>query len=265
MVQLHKYSGAGNTFVVLDGRTEDVSAFRTPEHISFYCKKFGTDGLMILTDDPEYDFRMEFYNPDGSGGMMCGNGGRCIVAFADALGLKPRDGRVFRFVAADGEHTGEILAREGGCKTVRLRMIDVHEFHPALDGWFLDTGTRHFVRFVPDVEAVDIEEEGRRARWDPVFAPIGANANFVSVDAGGVLHVRTFEKGVEGETLACGTGITASAIAAFLCHPERSEGSVHYDIQARIARLAVDFVPGDGCFTDVYLTGPAEEMTRDEC
>ena len=301
MVQLHKYSGAGNTFVVLDGRTEDVSAFRTPEHISFYCKKFGTDGLMILTDDPEYDFRMEFYNPDGSGGMMCGNGGRCIVAFAASLGLKPRDGRVFRFVAADGEHTGEILRcaqdDNASCKTVRLRMIDVHEFHPALDGWFLDTGTRHFVRFVPDVEAVDIEEEGRRARWNPVFAPIGANANFVSVDAGGVLHVRTFEKGVEGETLACGTGITASAIAAFLASP-RADGNyfsdrfaekpisappsttptratsfagltggapVQYSIQARIARLAVEFVPGDGCFTDVYLTGPAEEMTRDAC
>ena len=267
MVQLHKYSGAGNTFVVLDGRTEDVSAFRTPEHISFYCKKFGTDGLMILTAGAEYDFRMEFYNPDGSGGMMCGNGGRCIVAFADALGLKPRDGRVFRFAAADGEHTGEILAREGGCKTVRLRMLEVNEFHPVLDGWFLDTGTRHFVRFVPDVEAVDIEEEGRRARWDPVFAPIGANANFVSVDAGGVLHVRTFEKGVEGETLACGTGITASAIAAYLVGAAApsfagvtGETPVHFDIQARIARLAVDFVPGDGCFTDVYLTGPAEEI-----
>ena len=263
MVELHKYSGAGNDFVVLDGRFEDVSAFRTPEHISFFCKKYSTDGLMILTADPDYDFRMEFYNPDGSGGMMCGNGGRCIVAFADALGIRPADGRLFRFVAADGEHTGEILAREGACKTVRLRMIDVHEFHPALDGWFLDTGTRHFVRFVPDVEAVDIEQEGRQARWDPIFAPIGANANFVSADADGVLHVRTFEKGVEGETLACGTGITASALAAFLCHPEHSEGSVHYDIQARIARLAVDFVPGDGCFTDVYLTGPAEEVLRD--
>ena len=295
MVQLHKYSGAGNTFVVLDGRTEDVSAFRTPEHISFYCKKFGTDGLMILTADPEYDFRMEFYNPDGSGGMMCGNGGRCIVAFADALGLKPRDGRVFRFVAADGEHTGEILRCVqddnakvgGGCKTVRLRMIDVHEFHPALDGWFLDTGTRHFVRFVPDVEAVDIEKEGYAARWDPLFAPIGANANFVSVDPDGTLRVRTFEKGVEAETLACGTGITASAIAAYLtpdaflraggpsfagqdkiarqilgrpCSTTPTLASVEFGIQARIARLAVDFRPGQNCFTDVYLTGPADEI-----
>ena len=216
MVQLHKYSGAGNDFVVLDGRTEDVSAYRSPATISALCGKFGTDGLMILTGDVDYDFRMEYYNSDGSGGMMCGNGGRCIVAFADALGIKPRDGQTFYFLAADGPHTGEILARDGASKTVRIRMIDVHTFHPALDGWFLDTGTRHFVRFVPDVEAVDVEEEGRRARWDPAFAPVGANANFVSVDAEGVLHVRTFEKGVEGETLACGTGITASAIAAYL-------------------------------------------------
>ncbi len=298
MIELHKYSGAGNDFVVLDGRKEDVSEFRTAGRIAALCDRrtgfaaadgrIGADGLMILTGDPDYDFRMEYYNSDGSGGMMCGNGGRCIVAFADALGLKPADGRVFRFVAADGEHTGEILAREGDCKTVRLRMIDVHEFRPALDGWFLDTGTRHFVRFVPDVEAIDVEQEGRQARWDPLFAPIGANANFVSVDPDGTLRVRTFEKGVEAETLACGTGITASAIAAYLegrgcavsepftrtgsgvseAEPDSGETaaagpsseSIHYAIQARIARLAVDFRPGKDCFTDVYLTGPADEI-----
>jgi diaminopimelate epimerase len=305
MPELHKYSGAGNDFVVLDGRAEDVSEFRLAERISALCDRrngfaaadgrIGADGLMILNaGDEEYDFRMEYYNSDGSGGMMCGNGGRCIVAFADALGLKPRDGRMFRFLAADGPHTGEILAREGTRKTVRLRMIDVRTFHPALDGWFVDTGTRHFVRFVPDAEVVDIDEEGRRARWDPVFAPVGANANFVSVDPDGTLRVRTFEKGVEAETLACGTGITASAIAAYLAgsvaeksggvvEPGRpsicralfscpaklgprarrdnsATGPVVYDIQARIDRLAVEFVPGDGCFTDVYLTGPAEEI-----
>jgi len=294
MVQLHKYSGAGNDFVVLDGRTEDVSAFRSAQRIAELCDRaqgfvaadgrIGADGLMILTDDPDYDFRMEYYNSDGSGGMMCGNGGRCIVAFADALGIRPADGRIFRFVAADGPHTGEILARDGDRKTVRIRMIDVHTFHPALDGWFLDTGTRHFVRFVPDVEAVDIEREGYQARWDPLFAPVGANANFVSVDPDGTLRVRTFEKGVEGETLACGTGITASAIAAYLvgCGSAVSEpftrvGSrvseaqhdsgetasaepARYGIQARIARLSVEFVPGKDCFTDVYLTGPADEI-----
>ncbi len=269
MVELHKYSGAGNTFVVLDGRSEDVSGYREPERISALCGEYGTDGLMILTDDADYDFRMEFFNPDGTGGMMCGNGGRCIVAFADALGLRPADGRIFRFVAGDGEHTGEILAREGGVKTVRVRMIDVQEFYPVLDGWFVNTGTRHFVRFVPDAERMDVAEEGRRLRWDPVFAPVGANANFVSVDPDGTLRVRTFEKGVEGETLACGTGITAAAIASYLAGTmprgcavgfERSGAPFTYDIQARIARLAVDFHPVGNGFTDVYLTGPAEEV-----
>ena len=318
MPELHKYSGAGNDFVVLDGRKEDVSEFRTPERIAALCDRksgfaaadgrIGADGLMILNGgDAEYDFRMEYYNSDGSGGMMCGNGGRCIVAFADELGLVPRAGGVFRFLAADGPHTGEILRQAqddnarfpGGRKTVRLRMIDVKVFHPALDGWFVDTGTRHFVRFVPDAEAVDVETEGRRARWDPVFAPVGANANFVSVDPDGTLRVRTFEKGVEGETLACGTGITAAAIATYLNSTTPSHGSadaalraggpsfagheksarqilghpgsttpahasaagVTYNIQARIDRLAVEFRPvPDGGFTDVYLIGPAEEI-----
>ena len=278
MAVLHKYSGAGNDFVVLDGRSEDVSACRTPERIAALCARYGTDGLMILTAGGDgLDFRMEYYNSDGSGGMMCGNGGRCIVAFADALGITPADGRVYRFAAADGLHTGEILSREGGRKTVRLRMIDVREFRPALDGWFLDTGTRHFVRFVPDAEAVDVETEGRTARRDPLFAPVGANANFVSVDPDGTLRVRTFEKGVEGETLACGTGMTAAAIAAFLsasttpAHaslaasgviPGLTRDLVQYNIQARIDRLSVEFRPlpdGSG-FTDVYLTGPAEEI-----
>ena len=316
MPELHKYSGAGNDFVVLDGRKEDVSDFRTPERIAALCDRksgfsaadgrIGADGLMILNaGDAEYDFRMEYYNSDGSGGMMCGNGGRCIVAFADELGLVPRAGGVFRFLAADGPHTGEILRQAqddsarfpGGRKTVRLRMIDVKVFHPALDGWFVDTGTRHFVRFVPDAEAVDVETEGRRARWDPVFAPVGANANFVSVDPDGTLRVRTFEKGVEGETLACGTGITAAAIATYLNSTTPSHGSadaalraggpsfagheksarqilghpgsttpahasvVYYNIQARIDRLAVEFRPvPDGGFSDVYLIGPAEEI-----
>ena len=273
MAQLHKYSGAGNDFIVLDGRTEDVSGFRTAARIAELCDRregfaaadgrIGADGLMILTEGVDgLDFRMEYYNADGSGGMMCGNGGRCIVAFADALGLRPADGRTFRFAAADGEHTGEILDRAGGRKTVRLRMIDVQTFHPALDGWFLDTGTRHFVRFVPDAEAVDVETEGRAARMDPVFAPAGANANFVSTDPDGALRVRTFEKGVEGETLACGTGITAAALAAFIVGipGQLRDGKAHYDIQARTDRLAVEFRLGEECFTDVYLTGPAEEI-----
>lgn len=302
-MKLYHFSGAGNNFVVLDGREADMTPFRSPERIVALCTQYHTDGLMILGSASSShdlsveapDFRMEFYNPDGSGGMMCGNGGRCIAAFADYLGIRPGDGsRIFRFLAPDGPHTAELLARDAKGWTIRLGMKDVSGVTPVLGGYFLDTGTQHYVRFVDDVEALDIEKEGPRYRHDPAFAPIGANANFVQRLPGGGIKVRTFEKGVEGETLACGTGITASAIAAYLvgtvadsrggvveqgtpsiCRalfscpaklgsPARREesatGPVRYDIQARIDRLAVDFRPEGDHFTDVYLTGPADEI-----
>ena len=215
--KLYKFSGAGNDFVVIDGREGDVSSFREVARIEALCKEFKTDGLMILgSGDAEVDFTMEFYNPDGSGGMMCGNGGRCIVAFADYLGIRPASGDVFLFRAPDGLHTGEILERpEDDLWEVRIKMIDVHGITPMQGGLFLNTGTRHFVKFVDDVEQVDIDTEGRALRWNEAFAPVGTNVNFVHVAPDG-LHVRTFEKGVEGETLACGTGLTACALVAMM-------------------------------------------------
>ena len=274
---LYKFSGAGNDFVVIDGREGDMSAFREVPRIEALCRDYKTDGLMILgSGDAGVDFTMEFYNPDGSGGMMCGNGGRCIVAFADYLGIRPASGGVFLFMAPDGLHTGEILERPTeGLWTVRIKMIDVQGITPMLGGYFLNTGTRHFVKFVEDVEQVDVETEGKALRWNPAFAPIGTNVNFVHVAPDG-LHVRTFEKGVEGETLACGTGLTASAIAAYEISrlrpadsarndnnpvlPTKAEGRVEksYRLRARQDWLSVDFTPGaDEKFTDVYLTGPA--------
>lgn len=278
MAVLYKYSGAGNDFVVLDGRSEDVGHYREAGVIRSLCSRkdgfqaadgrIGADGLMILSGADGYDFSMEFYNPDGSSGMMCGNGGRCIVAFSSFLGLVPADGKVFRFVAADGEHTGEIVSSEGDVATVRLGMIDCSEYHSVLDGWFLNTGTRHFVKFVDDVESLDIESEGKRYRWDEKFAPLGVNANFVQKLADGSLKVRTFEKGVEAETLACGTGLTACAIAFWLDSHEGSRetaasswGSVRVALHARIADLKVDFKAperADAAFKEVFLTGPAE-------
>lgn len=278
MAVLYKYSGAGNDFVVLDGRSEDVGHYREAGVIRSLCSRedgfrsadgrIGADGLMILSCADGYDFSMEFYNPDGSSGMMCGNGGRCIVAFSSFLGLVPADGKVFRFVAADGEHTGEIVSSEGDVATVRLGMIDCSEYHSVLDGWFLNTGTRHFVKFVDDVESLDIESEGKRYRWDEKFAPLGVNANFVQRLADGSLKVRTFEKGVEAETLACGTGLTACAIASWLDSHEGSRetaasswGSVRVALHARIADLKVDFKAperADAAFKEVFLTGPAE-------
>ena len=262
---LYKMSGAGNDFVVLDGRGVDVSGFRQPERIAELCREYRTDGLMIL-DNGGADFRMEFYNPDGSGGMMCGNGGRCIVAFADWLGIAPSAPDHYTFLAPDGLHTADILARpSNGCSpavwTVKLKMIDVEGVSEVLGGYFLNTGTRHFVKFVEDVVAIDVATEGKALRWNEAFAPEGANINFVQQLPDGSLKIRTFEKGVEGETLACGTGITAAAIAVwYSCSDGEKAGRVSIRLQARRGDiLTVDFIPdGPAKFHDIHLTGPAE-------
>ena len=274
--QLYKYSGAGNDFLVLDGRDEDVSKYREAALIQRLCSRsegyrdaegtLGADGLMILSSSRDYDFRMEFFNPDGSCGMMCGNGGRCIVAFADYLGLSGGE-KGFVFEAPDGLHEAQILSRRGSECTVRLKIIDVLEFHRALDGWFLNTGTRHFVRFVEDVESLDIPSIGSRYRHDPLFAPQGANANFVQVTGKDSIKVRTFEKGVEAETLACGTGITASALALELDRPEGHNAEPRLvRVRARIDDLSVEYTPcldPSGSivrFGQVYLTGSARRI-----
>lgn len=307
------FSGAGNTFVVLDGRDglhPDVA------EIVRLCREYGTDGLMILScpevrvscqnqereeqkwlkmrtssqksarDAHPIDFAMEFYNPDGSGGMMCGNGGRCIVAFAETLGITPADGKVYHFLAPDGLHTAEILAGPGEPNaahlpdrkwTVRLGMKSVDKVEAVKGGYFLNTGTRHFVKFVEDVDKVDILKDGPELRHDPVFAPEGTNVNFVQPMPDGSLKIRTFEKGVEGETLACGTGITASAIAyahaasgkapaafksvdAAGTRPDAASLAHTVRLHARIADLEVSFRVCPEGFENVYLTGPVEEL-----
>ena len=179
------------------------------------------------------------------------------MAFADFLGLVPSEGKIFRFIAADGVHTGEILSRDGGLWEVRLGMIDCLEYGPALDGWFLNTGTRHFVKFLDcgeALESLDIDAEGPRYRHDPAFAPVGANANFVSVLPDGRLKVRTFEKGVEAETLACGTGLTACALASWLRVREKG-------VVAELDSLQIAFEKGAD--TETLTPLPRARESRD--
>lgn len=269
--KFYKYQGAGNDFLIADNR--DGSIVLSTERIAALCDRrygIGADGLMLLESaDAPYDFRMTYYNSDGSGGMMCGNGGRCIVAFAADRGIGS-----YSFVAADGPHTAEILAADGCAKTVRLQMKDVcsYERHESLtgtavpsDGYFLDTGTRHFVRIVDGVDSYDVVGEGRDIRYNAAeLQPVGANVNFIEPAEDGILKVRTYEKGVEDETYACGTGIVASCLAAFVAGISPSEvlsdGHVRYDVQAKRDSLSVDFRPADACqglAEEVYLTGPA--------
>lgn len=264
METLYKYSGAGNDFVVVDGRFPEDSAIlesiRSESSVRELCSRAGTDGLMILSGSTEYDFCMEFFNPDGSSGMMCGNGGRCIVAFADRLGIRPAGSGIYVFEAPDGLHQGEILSKDGDSCLVRLGMSDAKDMRLVDDGIFVNTGTRHFVKFVPDTDAVDVDVQGRILRWSPELAPEGANVNFVSL-SGGRLKVRTFEKGVEAETLACGTGVVASAIGAYCLDVfpgiGTSDGKRHYHIFARGGELDVEFLPAEPA-TSVFLTGRAD-------
>lgn len=287
-----KYHGAGNDFLIADNRDGHLSL--SEEVIRHLCDRhtgFGADGVMLLESGSGKDFNMVYFNPDGSGGMMCGNGGRCIVAFAADCGAVSPDSTIV-FDAADGEHIASIPENGmKGEKTVRLKMKDVSGItaYPEEDGFFLDTGTRHYVKFVSGLADYPVLSEGPVLRHDSRFAPVGTNVNFVEVAggpastfsaigtaesdpstmvAGGsastVLAIRTFEKGVEYETLACGTGIVASAMASFVrgVPPSRTAGeTVAYSVRAAIADLSVEFVPhrdnGLFCASDVYLTGPA--------
>ena len=287
-----KYHGAGNDFLIADNRDGHLSF--SEEVIRHLCDRhtgFGADGVMLLESGSGKDFNMVYFNPDGSGGMMCGNGGRCIVAFAADCGAVSPDSTIV-FDAADGEHLASIPENGmKGEKTVRLKMKDVSGItaYPEEDGFFLDTGTRHYVKFVSGLADYPVLSEGPVLRHDSRFAPVGTNVNFVEV-AGGpastvrtictakgdsstleaegqastVLSIRTFEKGVEYETLACGTGIVASDMASFVrgVPPSRTAGeTVAYSVRAAIADLSVEFVPhrdnGLFCASDVYLTGPA--------
>ncbi len=306
-MELYKYQGAGNDFIIADNRSG--SFHPSTAEISALCDRhygIGADGLMLLENVGDsaaaagdgYDFRMVYYNSDGSGGMMCGNGGRCIVAFAADLGIAPADGRLYRFIADDGPHLAEIIsdgASDGAVpesapvstpkspKTVRLKMADVEKItNVDVKSYYLNTGTRHFVKFVNNLDAYNVVDEGRVIRHLPQFAPIGTNVNFVEAD-GDVLHVRTYEKGVENETYACGTGITASAIAAlryYSLDPDRraeigrtirregaadggkTAGRVHIPVRAVRDDLAVDFIETRKGAQDVWLTGPAAFVFR---
>ena len=281
-VKFYKYQGAGNDFLIADNREGHLKEIDGvlygqdwSKSIAEICDRrygVGADGVMLLENSDSYDFRMAYYNSDGSGGMMCGNGGRCIVAFAADRGIGH-----FDFEAADGFHRANILKDDHGVKTVRLQMKDVSgiEHYDRLagvsvpsKGYFLDTGTRHYVRFVEGLDSYDIVSEGRNIRTKAhELGPIGANVNFVEPLGEGIIKVRTYEKGVEDETFACGTGIVASAMASYVhgVRPRVSEGedghlNALYTVHAKRDILAVSFdaaSAGAWSAKNVWLTGPA--------
>lgn len=257
-IRFTKASGAGNDFVLVDGRTGGSLPADPPALARALCSRHfgvGADGLLLLMPSARADFRMDYYNADGSYGGMCGNGGRCISRFALDSGIAASP---LTFEALD--HIYEAAAED---RLIRLRMKDpsgVREnpvpaaLEEAETAWFVDTGAPHLVIFTPDAGRVNLPERGRALRMHPAFSPDGANVNLVQALSASSIRMRTYERGVEAETLACGTGAVASAVAAWrgglAAPPVRVLTTGGED-------LNVDFRIDDGRVTAVTLTGSA--------
>lgn len=249
----HKYHGAGNDFILIDNRT---GYFQPDKNvIEKMCKRrfgIGADGLMLLEEAAGYDFSMRYYNADGYEGTMCGNGGRCVAAFARSLKLITNQAN---FLAADGPHQAIILKDK---QEISLKMQDVLDIRHHKGHDVIDTGSPHYILWVNDPGQVDVPGQGSTIRHDPDISPDGVNVNFVTMGKNQLIHIRTYERGVEDETLACGTGAVAAAISAHLRSPSDKSS---YIIHALGGELRIDFTAeGRETFRDVWLTGPAQKV-----
>lgn len=250
-IHFYKYQATGNDFILIDNLSGALKL--STDQVKILCdRKFGigADGLMLIEKHPTAHFTLNYYNSDGSQ-SLCGNGSRAAVKMAASLGLI--NGKA-RFEAYDGLHDAEL--EEGGI--VRLKMNDVNGVRTLGDDLFIDTGSPHFIRFVSDANTHPVLEEGRKIRYNPDFQPGGTNVNFVEKEEGNAIFVRTYERGVENETLSCGTGVTAAALAA-------SYHGLHSPVNVRTlgGALRVEFKTSQPAgeqvrFQDIFLIGPAK-------
>ncbi len=252
-VPFYKYQGTGNDFILLDDRETNVEL--TPELIRTLCDRrfgIGADGLMrfVSASEEGLDFSMRYFNSDGNPGSMCGNGGRCIVRHASLTGALKNSEATFR--ASDGIHMASV--RPDG--KVVLAMKDVASIEAVTMGHFLDTGSPHLVVQVQGVESFDVLLSGRKLRNTWRDQPAGTNVNFIE-QKGDRISVRTYERGVEDETLSCGTGVTAAALVAFRLGWV-SESRVL--LETRGGELQVKFHPDTEGFRNIQLIGPAERV-----
>jgi diaminopimelate epimerase len=251
-IPFYKYHGAGNNFVIIDGRSIPSGKVLDEKWVAWVCDPHfgvGADGFMVLRSSKEVHFVMDYYNADGRLGSMCGNGGRCIASFSKYLQIGNKE---VVFEAADGLHKA-IFQNNG---EVALEMIDVNKIEPLLEGIFLDTGSPHLVLWVNDLMNFPVYQRGKEFRNSLIFQPGGTNVNFVEEKTGKVT-VRTFERGVEKETLACGTGVTAVALATAFKRNKLGAGETI--IQAMGGQLTVKYRQIRlGIFEDIWLTGPAQ-------
>jgi diaminopimelate epimerase len=251
-IPFYKYQGTGNDFILIDNRKGSIKNLAANVIARWCDRKFGigADGLMLLQQKEGFDFEMVYYNSDGNPSSMCGNGGRCITAFANFLGIL-KEHKAY-FLAVDGPHEA-VVTKEN---YVELKMTDVttDAYNPA--AIFLDTGSPHHIEFVDKIEGLDVYNKGKAIRNNKTYKKEGTNVNFVAVQEKNHLEVATYERGVEDETLSCGTGVTAAALAY---HLEYSKGNspIPVHIQTKGGKLNVHFKHRAHLFYDIWLCGPA--------
>jgi diaminopimelate epimerase len=257
-VKFSKYQGTGNDFIIIDDRKNEFPLTDTAFIARLCHRKFGigADGLMLLQLTPGYDFKMVYYNSDGRESSMCGNGGRCLVRFARQIGLIQNH---CSFMAIDGPH--EAYAEE---EVIKLKMQDVTQVEHGNGFYVLNTGSPHYVCAATPLSESDIVRAAREIRYNERFAAKGINVNFVEDRETGI-YVRTYERGVEDETLSCGTGVTAAALTHAL-RKQLPYGKHRIHVETPGGRLEVSFCIDSHRlqFTDVWLTGPAEHVFTGE-
>jgi diaminopimelate epimerase len=253
----YKYQGAGNDFILIDNRSLSFK-HTDKETVSHLCNRrfgIGADGLMLLQNHSDYDFEMLYYNADGNPGSMCGNGGRCIVAFAKHLGIIDTE---TNFLAVDGPHYAKITEKGNW---VELQMIDIDIIGNDGEAYVLNTGSPHYVKQVQDLQSLDVFKTGYDIRNNDSYKAEGINVNFVE-DLGDRLFVRTFERGVEDETYACGTGVTAVALS--MAKHKNTIGHINTPIKVLGGEMNIDFEYDGQRFSNVFLCGPAEQVFEGE-
>lgn len=243
-----KYQGTGNDFVMIDNRKTDI--LLDQKQIEFLCnRKFGigADGLILLENISGFDFKMVYYNSDGRESSMCGNGGRCLTRFAHDLGI---DKDEYHFTAIDGEHKAKLIGNE-----ISLQMIDVSSIKKVSKGVFLDTGSPHHIVFAENIADLELVKEAREIRYSETYKKQGVNVNFVEVESESSINMRTYERGVEDETLSCGTGVTAAVLAL------ANEGlttSNNVEVKTKGGILHLSFTRSGEDYKNIWLQGPAD-------
>ena len=258
-INFWKYQGAGNDFILIDARDKTIDLNEEViQKLSDRKFGIGADGVMLLEENSPNNYYMRYYNPDGSQVGMCGNGSRCFGLFAFHRGIKDNP---MSFSALDGEHSISIEQNFGDSAILKVELIDVEKIEKLSDDeYFLNTGVNHFIKFVDDLDSIDIMKEGSEIRYSSRFENVGGtNANFVKIISPSKIEIRTYERGVENETLACGTGATAAAIATTVKLGTKNES---VEVVTKGGVLNVSFELTDLSATKVYLSGEAKMVFK---